>query len=87
MSDTAKFKVGQVVMWQSRKRKFPILVLEIIETKAEGLPGEFSYRIDRTNWLAEHMLRPLTKEEAGHSGSVQLLDDHDNVLAEGTCTK
>ena len=60
----AKFEVGQVVMWHRSKHgskcDVPFVVLEVT---LEGIDEPF-YRIDRKNFLAEHMLRPLTAKEA-----------------------
>jgi hypothetical protein len=58
-----KYRVGQVVMWHrskhGSKRDMPFAVLEVT---TEGIDEPF-YRIDRKNFLAEHMLRPLNDEE------------------------
>lgn len=55
-----RFKIGQVVMLATGKRKLPMLILEVIEQD-----GEFYYRFNRNNSLHEAMLRPLTDHECG----------------------
>jgi hypothetical protein len=56
---TPKFKVGQVVMWESSKKSVPIVIKEVIE-QGDG----FFYRFDKTNALHESMVRTLTPQEA-----------------------
>ena len=58
-----KFKVGQVVIWTSGKKTWPVLILEVIED--EGL---FYYRYNRKNALHQSMLRALTPVECGIDG-------------------
>jgi hypothetical protein len=64
-----KFKVGQVVMWKRGKvhplsargrRDMPLQIIEVIRDS-----GDWFYRIDRKNCLAESMLRELTAVEKG----------------------
>ncbi len=62
MSDAkkAKFNVGQVVMMTGLKKPMPFIILDKYFSD-----GEWFYFWNRKNAAAEHMIRALTKEEAG----------------------
>jgi len=63
MSD-AKFKVGQVGMYDRRgKRGIPVKILEVIHDDL----GTF-YRVDRKNCVSESMIRALSAVERGAGG-------------------
>lgn len=58
----AKFKVGQVVIYErGKKRDIPVKILEVVE-----MDGAFFYRFDRKNCFDENMVRAQTPEEAGY---------------------
>jgi len=60
----AKFKVGQVVMYDRRgKRGIPVKIIEVINDD-----GGVFYRIDRNNCLFEPMVRALSAVERGAGG-------------------